>query len=435
MAPRRRRRGSGGHPAKVARQRDRDRQRRSHESDPDRSFAAELCQAAAEIGSALEAELFVAQILGAIWSHRDELDLATEPEEAEIAHGGRLVTALAERREPVARAVVATIGTVSSTALGSLAFELDEKLEDEGIGIPKWSSDLGRGRVVRSIVVRETVFDDAGTVWLESEFPDEQRLAVGVAIDHNLGSTAYDVLLADSIDLVAELFAEHSDPQAAEEMRIEELDPADGAGLVLEAIEMTDHYLDPPVKEEYADHRALALQWSTGIEGGPRRPPEPTPIGEEERTRLLESFLHSPEAATASIAADDLAAEIVRLAIDFGSDYTNGDPLRWSPTVVELFMTDWFPRKVVEAAELETAVPAALEAWIRYAGSRREIPQKATDTTVKSIGRWVDEMRNAIQEGAANPATQLIRAAKEAGVAIDDKEALEQFMEDWNADR
>ena len=31
----------------------------------------------------------------------------------------------------------------------------------------------------------------------------------------------------------------------------------------------------------------------------------------------------------------------------FGSGYGPGDPLRWSPTAVEILMLDWIPRKIL----------------------------------------------------------------------------------------
>lgn len=41
------------------------------------------------------------------------------------------------------------------------------------------------------------------------------------------------------------------------------------------------------------------------------------------------------------------ARDVVELAIDFGADYNHGGPLRWSPVVVEVFMTNWLARKDV----------------------------------------------------------------------------------------
>ena len=38
--------------------------------------------------------------------------------------------------------------------------------------------------------------------------------------------------------------------------------------------------------------------------------------------------------------------------------------------VVELFMTDWIPRKVLATPELLDRLPAAIDAWVRFAARR-----------------------------------------------------------------
>jgi hypothetical protein len=125
---------------------------------------------------------------------------------------------------------------------------------------------------------------------------------------------------------------------------------------------------------------------------------------------------------------------VVSLAIDFCSDYVDGRPLRWSPVVVELFMADWLPRKVVAEHTLFEAVPAALEAWVRYAGRARAIPEWAIARSVEAIPGWTDEMlANAADPGAAGPAKRFAAAATNAGVDLTDDEAVASFIAGWNA--
>ena len=58
--------------------------------------------------------------------------------------------------------------------------------------------------------------------------------------------------------------------------------------------------------------------------------------------------------------------------IDFACDYGAGDPLRWSPVSVEVFLADWFPRKVIADQEYRDRVPEAMMLFIRYCHERRE---------------------------------------------------------------
>jgi hypothetical protein len=125
---------------------------------------------------------------------------------------------------------------------------------------------------------------------------------------------------------------------------------------------------------------------------------------------------------------------VASLAIDFCAGYTDGDPLRWSPVVVELFMTDWVPRKVLTSPGLLDRLPAALDAWVRFAARRRGIPDWAAGQTRESIGEWVNEMvRTALDPAVAGPSKQFLRAAKAAGVDIEDERALSTFISGWNA--
>ena len=121
------------------------------------------------------------------------------------------------------------------------------------------------------------------------------------------------------------------------------------------------------------------------------------------------------------------------LAIDFAADYADGRPLRWSPALVELFMVDWIPRKVINPGDLLAAVPAALEAWIRFAGRTTAKPAWAIDATVDAIHHW----HHAILDARSGPtvpvpARELLKAAREAGIDLGDKVELDAFIADWN---
>jgi hypothetical protein len=102
--------------------------------------------------------------------------------------------------------------------------------------------------------------------------------------------------------------------------------------------------------------------------------------------------------------------------------------------VVELFMTDWFPRKVLTTSELLDRLPVALDAWVRFAARRRGIPDWAADQTRGSIGTWEKEMVNsALDPMVGGPSKQFLLAAKAAGVDLEDERALDIFVNGWNA--
>jgi hypothetical protein len=161
---------------------------------------------------------------------------------------------------------------------------------------------------------------------------------------------------------------------------------------------------------------------------------EPAEISDSHRQAVLDGFLASREAEPFRD-RDDLV-DLATLAIDYCADYVEreGRPLRWSPVVVELFMSRFLPRKVVpERAFLERTVPEVLPAWVRYAGNAREIPGAATEEAV-AIAAFRDEMLALVDDQSAwGPGKALAAAAREAGVDLTDEAALEAFIADYNA--
>ncbi len=138
------------------------------------------------------------------------------------------------------------------------AGELAEQLElDSGDGGPSWLGEVGEAEITGAAVMREDVFDDACTVFLEARHPSGETHAVGVLIDNNLGVMAKDILLADSIDRVAEVMRKH--PRRDGELTLERITPGVAAGRIDAAIALTEMTLDPPVADDYARLRALAL--------------------------------------------------------------------------------------------------------------------------------------------------------------------------------
>jgi len=424
-----RRRRPSGHPAKVAARRERDaaRRARAHGGGSPEQIARQVCREAAALGSALEAEVWASGVLGALWRKRFSLPPG-ESDGYDLVLGGPLVDAVARVGGPGARIALDVIGRVGDGELAAMARERAQALTGEEAA-PDWIAWVGDAEIVRAGVMREDVFDDGFTVFLEATHPDGERHAVGVYIDNNLGVMAKDLLLADSIDRVTVVMRENPDPHG--ELRMEPLEPGAAAGRLHAAMELTDMTWEPPLGEDYARLRALALLRADEIPG-PHAAPDRAEVASEERDRLREEFLASPEGH--GFRPDGDEAYAVSLAISFGADYVDGRPLRWSPVVVELFMTDWLPRKVMSDPGLLERLPDALDAWVRFAGRRRRMPDWAIERTREAIARWRPEMvERASDPTVGGPAKQLLAAAGEAGVDLADEDALQKFIAGWNA--
>ena len=389
-----------------------------------------IARSASEIDSALDAEAWAAHLLGTFREQRHGLPfpdaVAVDPV---LLFGEPLVARLASFSDAGSAITLAAIAKLDNGELGVLAGELLTSSRATA-SAPEWVEQIGESEIVGAAVISEAVFDDACTVLLESRHPGGETMAVGVLIDRTLGGLAKDVLLAESIEQVAGSIGRHSAEEEAE-LELERVEPGVAAGLIRSAIARTDMTWDPPVADDFWPGRALALL-RVDQTPGVVEPPVPSELSVAERDRLRDEFLASPEGR--EFAPDGDAAWVVSVAIDFCAGYTGGDPLRWSPVVVELFMSDWVPRKVLATPELLACLPRALDAWVRFAARRRGIPEWAASETRGSIGDWEQEMvEAALDPAVGGPSKQFLLAAKAAGVDLEDGQAVGTFIKGWNA--
>ena len=375
----------------------------------------------------LDVELWASHMLGAMWEERMGLPL-DEWDDYALTYGAPLVEAIADTGAPGARAALTALAAVDDGELGMLAGKLAVALPKLDCD-PSWLSCVGETTVTSAAAMRENVFDDGFTVFLAARHATGDSHALGVYIDNNLGVMAKDIVLTDSIDGVREIMREN--PVEDGELSLESIDPAAAAAEIRAAIRLTEMTLDPPVADGYAPLRALAMLRADEVPGVVSRP-DREEMPTEARDALREEFLSAPEGR--AFASDGDEAFAVSLIIDFCADYVDGDPLRWSPMVVELFMADWLPRKVLADEDLLAALPSALDAWVRFAGRKRGIGAEAIETIREAIPLWRVEMASAASDPASHgEAKKFLMAAQEAGVDVADDEALMTFMAGWNA--
>ena len=121
-------------------------------------------------------------------------------------------------------------------------------------------------------------------------------MAVGVLIDRNLGGLAKDVLLAESIEQVADAIGRYSTGDEAE-LALEQIEPGVAAGLIRAAIARTDMTWDPPVDDDFWSGRALALLRADQTPGAVD-PPEATELSSDERAGCATSSSTRPKGAS-----------------------------------------------------------------------------------------------------------------------------------------
>ena len=342
--------------------------------------------------------------------------------------GLHVVKALERARDERSLAVLRALGAVGGETVAAAARDAADYLAAAGIAEPRWASALGSARPLRAMRMRDVVFDDVTNVIIEFSRADSDRYCIGVLVDNNLHGLAKDLILGPSLPEIREAARQSSD----DALRFEHMELEEAARRCREALRRTAHTVDAPVSEHY-DWEVAVAGAHLGTLPDDGSPYEAREIAPAERKAALEGFLASPEGEP--FRGSDDAADLVLLAIDFCADLDGDDrPLRWSPVVVELFMTWFLPREVVrEPAFFERTVPEVLAAWVRYAGRVRDLgggDQEAAET----VGALRDQMLERVNdESTWGPAKAFATAAQAAGVDLRDEAALNAFVDAYNS--
>ena len=119
-------------------------------------------------------------------------------------------------------------------------------------------------------------------------------------------------------------------------------------------------------------------------------------------------------------------SDLLDAVLWFGSGYGGGDPLRWSPVSVEIFLVDWVPRKIVAPARELAPMPGVLRAFIRFAHDERGIRPTLTDETLAAVTEYAPEyLRIIATPHPQGPAAMLAAMGFDADAALD--------VMDWEA--
>ena len=339
------------------------------------------------------------------------------------------VSALEELGSAGALATLRAMSGVGAAIHARRARAAADRLAAGGLAEPPWAEDIGQSRPVGALLMYEEAFEDGVSVIVEFATPGAQPHTLGIYIDHNMGGLVKDVFLAGPLSEVRCKLGRRAPNGVG--LALRELDLAEARARVEDALETLDHTYDPPVDGDVRTLRALI---EARIRLLPERlalPDEPEEFAQVERERLLADFLDSSEGQR--WLGDENAEDAVATAIDFGCDYNHGGPLRWSPVVVEIFMTSWLTRKVVREPEFFRRVPAVLPDWVAYAGRRRNVPAAPLRDAVGAVKRYRKEMLAAASDPDAwGPAKAFAVAAQAAGVDLSDPDAVGEFVERYN---
>ena len=391
---------------------------REREDDKLQGVFAALMRSAADLTKVkdpLDAEMFVSQTV-AMWENAGLFDADAE----QILGLGAVRWAADEGSERALALLVGLVALGGPRVARRAATEVS-KLTAAGRERPQWADAVGNASFIEAWVA-EHEFGDADMIGMVFSHEGWEPHALGVLIDHNLNSMAKDVLVATDAGGLRSAWEE------IPETTIRSVTAQDVATRLAAGLEAEGMYLEAPSTEELKKGRALIRSRLRGL---PQPRPLQRPIMDDaSRDQLEREFTEGAEARGLD---RDALEDIVFRIIGFSCDYGCGDPLRWSPTVVELFMTDWLPRKALLEGPPES-VPDVMRAWVRFAGRKRGVSQGSVQEAVESVARWEKEMLGAMEDPSRQGhAKAIVSALMDEGIDPTDQAAVNAWMEDFNS--
>lgn len=287
--------------------------------------------------------------------------------------------------------------------------------------LPDWVGLLDHVDVRRAAMLTH-VQGDGDDLLLDAVVSSGHAVTALVYVDHNMGTVVKDafVIPAPLDEVLTTIRDRIDDPNST----VVDIDPADARTRLVEAIDGGARTYPPPESDTWPMCRPL-VEWlvRTLPEGG--RGWDRREWTDAERRQLVEEFFASTHAA----GLDDpdrrsMADELVW----YGTDYGNGDPLRWSPVRVEILLTDWIPRKIVADVDLLDTAPDLLRAFVRFAHERTGIRETLTAETLQSIDQYEPQYAELIRsDRPQGPAALLAQLGLLEG---GDDEPADEFEDD-----
>lgn len=380
-------------------------------------------QQARALDDVLAAELWASRLVGA-WPNSGDRRAAGVDERALP----EFVKALEKHATAGALTTLRAMTGVGVTAHRRLAAAAGDRLAAGGLPEPAWASQVGQARATVALLLCEEIFNDAATLEIEFEGPGFPTHTLGVVINHNLCGAL------TAAGLLAQEESGWGDSTPTQRFVARELGLGEAGVRLRRALEIHDQLPELPADESVGRLRAFIKARLGALPDGPALS-EPPPPTARERRALQADFLSSPEGTRWR--GEKAAEEAVEIAIAYGCLESPGDPLRWSPTAILLFMCSWVPNMVLGEPASLRRVADVLPDWIAYACRRRGgVPDAAIGIVLSEVERCRGDMLELLDDASrCTPAQDLAIDAGSAGIDVSDPEACGEFLARWNAER
>lgn len=300
-----------------------------------------------------------------------------------------LVRSLLEVDLPETTALLAVISAFTGDDM--LQQRVHRALNERSRALPSWLAELSRAEPAPRAVEVVHVLGDGENILIGTMLPGGTPLTSVIYVDHNLGTLVKDafVLPEPVDDVIEQMLAVADDPDT----EVRDLDPAEARARVDEAIELSTLTFPPVETDSWPASRPM-VEWAAALlPPGGKGYVRPDWDGDA-LIALSERFFASPFGTTF---ADEDHRGLLDSLLWFGTDYGPGDPLRWSPVVVEILLTDWIPRKIVADVTFLDKAPDLVRAFIRFSHQERGIRSELTRETLAAVDGHETDYRQLIR--------------------------------------
>ena len=335
-----------------------------------------------------------------------------------LVFGSAMVDYLVRDASPDALALLAALSAVDPMVIELECARAMRQLVDAGVRKPVWYDLAGKARLESAWVATDE-FDDQDFLVGRFSYGGQAAHDVCVLVDHNILHIAKDIGLAPaSADL-------RSQWEGLDGMRIVDLDAQAYSDRLSDSLASLEDVWEPPVTDEL---RSLVPLVGRRLMGLPRpRPIKRKLMSQTARDKLYTRFRRSEPGR--ELGRDTI---LVRDLIDYGADQFD-DALHWSPIVVELCLTDWFPRKyTLDDADIDR-LPVVLRAWLRFTAAERSLADSSLAEMLAAVDEFGPVFREAMHDPAqAGPAKSIATLMLSEGVDVTDPEAVQDWIDTFN---
>lgn len=338
---------------------------------------------------------------------------------------------LVRRRSPEAQAVLAGLAGIAPGEGAARAAKAIERIENRDAIVSRWATAAGKVRCTGAWQVTDVYGDQSHYIVTyayedpETGGPDH---SIGILVDHNRRVVA-DVVTGAPAEQVVDGWRQTSHHSEGK-IGLAQLEPTLVRAYVEGHLLRTETLPEPPGGQQYLDHWAMAVARLGLLPDSAGSGPPLLSAGA--RDGVVKAFLRSPEGEqlTSGGCRPPVAERAARAAVDYAVEANSGDPLRWSPTAVELFLLEWMPTRKDIPAEVGSWAPEVMDAFVAYAGNAKGLPDDAVAGTRASLAaisqRYAGKMAGGEGEGESFDA--LIDRMIADGVDPADEEAARAWL-------